>query len=258
LNTKKNITFIGAGNVATHLAKAFFNKGFSISKVYSKNIENARLLAQTTNAKPCNNLDKLYEQNHIYFVCVKDNVIADIVAQFKAKDSLIVHTSGSISMDIFRQENYTNYGIFYPLQTFSKTKATEINKVPFCIEANTEDNETTLIDLAKMLSDNVQLVNSEQRKQLHLAAVFACNFSNYMYAIADELLTKNNLSLDLLKPLITETANKIQNNAPQLMQTGPAIRNDNAVIEAHLKKLSEHPSYEKIYQILTDGIQNKG
>lgn len=254
MNSKKSITFIGAGNVATHLAKSFFSKGLSISKVYSKNIENARLLAQAINAKPCNSLDNLYEQNHIYFVCVKDDVIEEVISQLSIQNNLVVHTSGSVGIDVFVNKNINNYGIFYPLQTFSKDKTVNISEVPFCIEGNNSATENELVDLAKCLSNNVQLINSEQRKHLHLAAVFACNFSNYMYAIADDLLQQNNLDLNLLKPLITETANKIKDNPPKAMQTGPAKRNDQEVIKKQLEMLANKPEYKELYQLITNNI----
>jgi predicted short-subunit dehydrogenase-like oxidoreductase (DUF2520 family) len=157
-------------------------------------------------------------------------------------------------MDVFEKSGFNNYGIFYPLQTFSKTKAVNISEVPFCIEANTDKNEQLLVDLAKVLSNNVELINSEQRKKLHLAAVFACNFSNYMYTIADELLSNDNLDLNLLKPLIIETANKIKDNSPKAMQTGPAKRNDKAVIEKQLQLLANNPAYKDIYQLITEQI----
>ena len=254
MNTKKSISFIGAGNVATHLAKAFFSKDFTISKVYSKNIGNAELLATSINAIPCNNLEELYEQNHIYFICVNDDVIEEVLHLLKLKDSLIIHTSGSVSINIFEHKAFSNFGIFYPLQTFSKNKAVAIDEVPFCIEANTKENEQELIRLAKVLSNNVHLINSEQRKKLHLAAVFACNFSNYMYTIADELLNNNDMDLNLLKPLIIETANKIKSNSPKAMQTGPAKRNDIAVIEKQLELLANNSTYKDIYQLITDSI----
>lgn len=254
MNIKKSISFIGAGNVATHLAKAFFSNGFTISKVYSKNLRNAELLSSSINATPCDNIEKLNEQNHIYFVCVSDDMIDEVLNLLKVKDSLIVHTSGSVSINVFERHSYSEFGIFYPLQTFSKNKAVEITEVPFCIEANNKENEQQLIDLAKVLSENVQLINSEQRNKLHLAAVFACNFSNYMYTIADEILSNNDMDLNLLKPLIIETANKIKTNSPKAMQTGPAKRNDIAVIEKQLELLANNSTYKDIYQLITDSI----
>lgn len=249
-----NITFIGAGNVASHLAKAFFSKGFTISYIYSKSLENAQLLAAMVNAKACDDLSELIDNNSIYIIAVNDDVIEEVLTKIKIKKNLIVHTSGSINIKVFASNGYENFGIFYPLQTFSKNKEVNINEVPFCIEANTTRNENILLDLAQSLSSHVQLINSEERKQLHLAAVFACNFSNYMYTIADELLAKNNLDLNLLKPLIIETANKIKDNKPAFMQTGPAKREDKAVIENHLQLLAKSKDYQDIYKLITENI----
>lgn len=254
MNTLKTITFIGAGNVATHLAKAFFSKGFTISQIYSKSLTNATSLAQEINAEACNNLSEINDKNHIYIVCVNDDAITEVLNQLKFKNKLIVHTSGSVNMEVFEKANFSSFGIFYPLQTFSKSKTVNIKEVPFCIEANSKENETLLLDLAKVLSANVQLINSEQRKQLHLAAVFACNFSNHMYAIADKLLTQNNLDLNLLKPLITETANKIKDNPPKAMQTGPAKRKDTTIIENQLQLLADSKDYQDIYKLITENI----
>lgn len=254
MNTKKSITFIGAGNVATHLAKSFFSKGLTISKVYSRNIENAKLLATEVNSQAIDNLAELYDENCIYIVCVKDDVIENLLNKFTIKKSLIAHTSGSVNMNVFEEQGFSNYGIFYPLQTFSKNKKVNIKEVPFCIEANTKENEQQFSELASVLSKNVQIINSEQRLQLHLAAVFACNFSNYMYTIANELLINNDMDLNLLKPLIIETANKIKDNSPKAMQTGPAKRNDKAVIEKQIQLLANHPDYKDIYQLITDNI----
>lgn len=254
MNSKKNISIIGAGNVATHLAIAFYNKGLTISKVYSRNIENAKLLATKINAQAIDNLEKLNNENCIYIVCVKDDIIENLLKNFPLKKPLIAHTSGSVSIEIFKKLRFSSFGIFYPLQTFSKTKAINLNEVPFCIEANSKENEILLLELARVLSDNVQLINSEQRKQLHLAAVFACNFSNYMYTIANDLLSNNNMDLSLLKPLIIETAKKIKDNSPKAMQTGPAKRNDKAVIEKQLQLLANTPDYKDIYQLITDSI----
>ncbi len=254
MNTLKTITFIGAGNVATHLAKSFFSKGLTISQVYSKSLINATSLANEINATASNNLSEITDKNHIYIVCVNDDAITEVLNQLKFKNKLIVHTSGSVNMDVFKKLNFNSFGIFYPLQTFSKSKAINLNEVPFCIESNTNENEKLLLDLAKTLSNNVQLINSEQRKKLHLAAVFACNFSNHMYAIADELLTQNNLDLNLLKPLIIETANKIKDNTPKAMQTGPAKRKDTTIIENQLQLLADSKDYQDIYKLITENI----
>ncbi len=257
MNSKKSISFIGAGNVATHIAQAFHDKGHVIDYVFSQNLKNAEILANNIQAAATENITDIINKSSIVIVCIKDDAIISVLEQFEDKNCLIAHTSGNINMDVFAQNGFSNYGIFYPLQTFSKDKPVDISAVPFCIEANSNLTETALFDLASSLSNNVQLINSDQRKKLHLAAVFACNFSNYMYGIADDLLSKNDINFDLLKPLILETAQKISANSPKKMQTGPAIRKDEEVIKNHEEMLADMPAYKDIYHLITKNIIDK-
>lgn len=250
----KNITFIGAGNVATHLAKALFNEDFEIEQVYSNNINNALALADEVNSIAIDNIINLNSNSDLYIVAIKDDAIESVLQQITDKNIFIVHTSGSIPISAFEQTGFTNYGIFYPLQTFSKSKTINLLEVPFCIEANNQ--ECLLIELANMLSNSVHLVNSEQRKKLHLAAVFACNFTNHMYTIAEDLCIKNNVNFNILKPLIQETADKITLNHAKDVQTGPAIRNDVKIIQHHIEQLEDLKNYQEIYRLITQNIQN--
>jgi predicted short-subunit dehydrogenase-like oxidoreductase (DUF2520 family) len=158
-------------------------------------------------------------------------------------------------MDVLRKTK--NHGVLYPLQTFSKASSPDFGKIPFCIEANTNINLEKLKFLASSLSENINEVNSEQRKALHLAAVFVCNFTNAMYVIGDEILSKSNLNFNLLKPLIEETANKIQTLKPIESQTGPAIRNDTEVMNFHIKSLNKFPDYKNIYKEISKTIYKK-
>lgn len=249
----KSITFIGAGNVATHLAKAFFNEGFDIEQVYSRNIDNALLLADEVQSIAIDNLVTLNSNADLYIISIKDDAIESVLQQVLDKNIFITHTSGSIPITIFEETGFKNYGIFYPLQTFSKSKTINLLEVPFCIEAN--ENEDLLYDLANKLSNSVHLVSSEQRKKLHLAAVFACNFTNHMYAIAEDLCLKNNVNFNILKPLIRETAEKITLNHAKDVQTGPAIRNDEKIIANHLSQLDDLINYQEIYRLITQNIQ---
>jgi predicted short-subunit dehydrogenase-like oxidoreductase (DUF2520 family) len=252
LETPKAITLIGAGNVATHLGKALFQKGYSINQVYSKSIDNAFLLASELNAMPCDDIKFITDESDIYIICIKDDFIKEIANQFSFTNKLIVHTSGSISIDILNR--FDNYGIFYPLQTFSKEATINIPEVPFCIEGSNNATSQLLLSLGKSLSNNAKLFNSEQRKKLHLAAVFACNFTNYMYTISEDILNKEDIDFNMLKPLIIETAKKIQNNTAHSMQTGPAKRNDIAVIKNHIELLADSKDYQDIYKIITENI----
>ena len=252
MDSLQTITFIGSGNVATHLAKTLFYKGFVIHEVYSKSLEKAQLLASKINAKACNQIEQLSNESDIYIICIKDDFIQEIVEKLSFKNKLIVHTSGSISIDALK--SFEHYGIFYPLQTFSKEKEVNMFEVPFCIEANTKITEQALINLGESISEYVYLINSEQRKKLHLAAVFACNFTNYMYQIANDITRKNDIDFDILKPLIIETAKKIKKKTPKSMQTGPAKRKDEVVIKNHLELLNDSPDYQQIYKLISDNI----
>lgn len=254
----KNITIIGSGNVATHLGMALLNNGCSINQVYSPNKDHAFELANLLNAMPCDDTKFITDESDIYIICIKDDFIEEIANQLKFKNKTIVHTSGSIAMDTLSE--FDNYGIFYPLQTFSKGNKVNIKEVPFCIEANNENTKNDLLELANQLSNKVYEINSEQRKKIHVAAVFACNFSNYLYSISEDILNENNMDLEILKPLILETAKKIQSNSPKTVQTGPAKRNDKEVIENHIQLLGNKTAYQDIYQLITDNIikQNNG
>lgn len=251
------ITILGAGNVATHLAKSFFDHGFDIVQVYSRNLENATSLAKLVNAEAINTLTLLDNATDFYLICIKDDAIELVLKNILFKDKLIAHTSGSIPMSVLKENNFKQYGIFYPLQTFSKDKVVNLKEVPFCIEGNNQDADNQLFEMALQLSENVHFVNSEQRKKLHVAAVFACNFTNYMYTIAHDITSKNDINFDILKPLIKETANKILENKPATMQTGPAKRKDEEVIKNHLQMLSDNKDYHDIYKLITTNIINE-
>jgi len=253
LEFKIKISIIGAGNLATQLGLALHNEGYLISQVYSRSQKNASLLSKKLKAEAISDIKKLSSDSTIYIIAVKDDAIESVAKQLKLKDKIVIHTSGSVSMEVL-QKSSKNYGAFYPLQTFSKEKQSNFKTIPICIEANNNNTSTTLQYFAKSISSNVKRVNSEQRKKIHLAAVFACNFSNHMYAIAEQLLAKDKLSLDLLKPLIEETANKIKENKPSKVQTGPAIRKDKNTMDAHLKMLSKEKDLKKMYELISKSI----
>jgi predicted short-subunit dehydrogenase-like oxidoreductase (DUF2520 family) len=254
---KHTIVLIGSGNVATQLGIALHEAGYFISQVYSPTKRSAEALSKRINAEAITDLKKLALNASVYILAVKDDAIALVAKELKLKDKLIVHTSGSVPMDVLKTAS-KNYGVFYPLQTFSKDKQIDFRTVPVCIEANSKETSDQLQYFAKSISGNVKKVNSEQRRKIHLAAVFACNFSNHMYVIADKLLAKDKLSFDLLRPLIQETADKIKNNAPAKMQTGPAIRGDKATIGAHTKLLGKEKNLQRIYTLLSESIISSG
>ncbi len=243
------ITIIGSGNVATHLAAAFKNAGHKIVQVYSPNYQNAALLAYHVGAEAIDDLSLINNETDIFVIAVKDDVIVELFPKLTVYQKLTVHTSGATPLP-----DYQYSGVLYPLQTFSKTKEVDFRQVPLCIEGSDEQITAQLEQLAQTISNNVYRVSSAQRKILHLAAVFACNFPNYLYAIAQSLLTQYQLDFDLLKPLILETAEKVQYNLPADVQTGPAVRKDEKTMARHLSLLNNQPQLQEIYTLLSQGI----
>jgi predicted short-subunit dehydrogenase-like oxidoreductase (DUF2520 family) len=252
--SKLNIVLIGSGNVATHLGKVLKKAKHNILQVFSPTLKSAKILATQLCCAYTNQTSNINPNADIYIIAIKDDAIAELGKKLKVKSKIVVHTSGSVSMDAIKNTS-TNYGVFYPLQTFSKAKKVNFKSIPICLESSNFKTLKTLQTLANSISNNVLNISSEQRQNIHIAAVFACNFSNHMYAIADELLKANKLNLDLIKPLIAETSEKIQNNAPESVQTGPAIRGDKKTIKKHLDAI-EKKEYKKLYQLISKNIQS--
>lgn len=250
----ENIVIIGAGNLGTQLALALHEKNIRISQIYSRTSESARELAEKVNADFTNDLSKIITDADIYMIAVKDSAIQEVLENLSLDENrLIVHTAGSVSMKII--EGFTfNYGVFYPLQTFSKLRKVDFSVIPVCIEANHPSNLMKLQELAGKLSGSVRQVTTEERKTLHMAAVFANNFVNHFYAVGANILQDKHLNFDLLKPLILETAAKVQTMHPVDSQTGPAQRNDQTVINTQLNMLQDTPEFQKIYSFVTESI----
>ena len=250
----ENVVIIGAGNLATQLALSLFEKGIQVKQVYSRKIESASELAGKVNAGFTNDLTQLLPEADLFVIAVKDSAIQEVLENLRINDNqFIVHTAGSVPMDIL--EGFSiNYGVLYPLQTFSKTRKIDFSDIPICIEANHPSNMLKLEKLGKRLSSSVNQINSDERKTLHLAAVFVNNFVNHLYAAGENILHDKKLGFDLLKPLIRETAEKIETLHPFYAQTGPAKRNDQNTIEAHIKMLQDKPTFQKIYSFATESI----
>lgn len=248
--------FIGSGNVATHLALALQAKGVTISQVYSRTQKNAANLADKLNTSYTTDISEVYDKADIYFYALKDGSFRETLKSFDLPDAIHVHTAGSIPMSDF-DGIATKYGVFYPLQTFSKEKDVDFTKIPICIEAINTDVQQTLLDLAHLLGSKTYLISSEQRKKLHLAAVFACNFTNYMYDISSQILEDMGVSFEILQPLILETAEKVQSIVPYKAQTGPAVRFDDKIISKHLKMLKNRRDLKKIYTLLSKDIHKR-
>lgn len=247
------IVCIGSGNVATHMANAFKENEADVIQVWSKDPENAAALAFETGAQTISDLKDIDLNADLYLIAVKDDAIPKITRFLKAVNGLVVHTSGATDMEVL--SGIKNYGVFYPLQTFSKSEPIDFIRVPLCLEANTEENMSRLQLAAMKLSPLIYEVNSEKRKILHLAGVFACNFVNHMYRLSQQIVEKQGLDFEILRPLIMETAVKAQHALPQDVQTGPAIRNDKQTISRHEELLQKSPHLQEIYRILSNSIK---
>ncbi|MBK0380934.1 Rossmann-like and DUF2520 domain-containing protein [Mucilaginibacter segetis] len=247
------ITIIGSGNVATHLSAALKNAGHKIVQVYSRNINKANLLAYHVAAEPIDDIVLIDANTDIFIIAVNDDAVGEIARQLAGFDILMAHTSGSVGISTL-QAFTDNAGVFYPLQTFSTTKELDFRQVPLCVEGADELITKTLEELARTVSNNVYQVNSEQRKILHLSAVFACNFTNHLYGVAQQLLAEHNMDFNMLRPLIAETADKVKQHLPAEVQTGPAVRKDEQTMQKHLQMLDNSPQLQELYRLLSQDI----
>jgi len=245
------VVIIGSGNVAQHLIKAFEkNDAIAVIQVFSRQKENVSHLIE--GSKITNAWDEIKTAD-LYLIAVSDSAIAEISSKLPFDDRLVVHTSGSLSMEQLDPKN--RRGVFYPLQTFTKGKEVDFSAIPICLESEFDDDYTILEDLAEALNSKHYLISSNQRKSLHVAAVFVNNFTNHLYQIGKDICGEHQLPFEILKPLIAETAQKVQSLSPADAQTGPANRHDQDTIEAHLALLTDSTQKE-IYKILTQSIQH--
>ncbi len=250
-----NIVIIGTGNVANQLAFALHSKAVNIRQIFGRNAERAKSLADKINTEFCCDIREIDKTADAYFFCIADKAVSEILSQTDFTDHLLLHLSGTLNIEVFTGYS-ENYGVFYPLQTFTADTVVEFSDIPVCIEANKASNINKIKDLAGKLSKDIREVNSEQRSVIHVAAVFSCNFSNYFYTIAEKILDDHNLDFEILRPLIKETAAKVMGHSPSLVQTGPAKRNDERIISEHLKTLEEYPGFEILYKLISKDIQD--
>ncbi|MFT2007216.1 Rossmann-like and DUF2520 domain-containing protein [Pontibacter sp. 13R65] len=255
--SSKKIAMIGAGNVAWHLGQALAAAGHTISYVYSRTAAHREELAATLpTATPLPHLDLHNTSIDLAVLAVPDAVLAQIAQQLQLPpNTLLVHTSGSQPLTALGQQLNLRTGVFYPLQTFSKAKPVDFKSIPILVEAPDKETLQELEELAHSLSPTVHVVSSVARKQLHMAAVFACNFTNHLFGISQELLRQANLPHTLLQPLIHETIDKAAAFPPFTVQTGPAVRGDHNVLAEHLALLQQQPLYSQIYKIISQSIE---
>ncbi|MFT5724413.1 MAG: putative short-subunit dehydrogenase-like oxidoreductase (DUF2520 family) [Bacteroidia bacterium] len=251
---KLKIGFIGSGNVAWHFARALNAAGHSIIQVISREKNHAKALADVYDCVYSTDVKKLSPDVELCIVCVSDDQLTTVAKQIPSSDNIVVHTCGSHSINILETTG-ENHGVFYPLQSFSKDRQVDINSVPFLLEASNPETLIVLHTIASSLSHYVLTSDSEARLKYHLSAVLVNNFVNHLYVEAETYLIDNQLDFNVLKPIIKETAMKIQNLSPVEAQTGPAKRGDDETIKQHLKLLEDSKNLKALYKTLSDVIE---
>ncbi len=254
MNHSPGFVSIGAGNVASHLVESLCASGFRLLQVYSRTIESANALALPFFASSTTSISEIKNEADFYLVSIPDKVIPDFLKEFTIHNKLIFHTAGSFGLEVFGS-NYPSCGVMYPLQTFTKGIEINLRIVPVLIEASDKRTFFEIKEIACAISDTVKECDSENRRWIHLAAVFASNFTNHMYVASSEILRERNLDPDLLRPLIDETFRKSRTVDPSEAQTGPAVRNDSNTMEKHIKMLENLPFLQKIYTFTSQSIQ---
>lgn len=247
------ITIIGAGNVAWHLAQALQKAGHTIVQVYSRTLSHAEDLASKVNAIPVSEFSAVHADTDMLIFSVKDDALPACIDALAGHDLFAVHTSGTVPLRLL-STHFSRSGVLYPLQTFSKNRTLDFRQVPLFIESAGAGTGEQLSDVAHTISDKVAEADSEKRKWIHLSAVFASNFSNYLYTVAADLLKEQQLPFEVLLPLIRETAQKLSTLSPEEAQTGPAIRGDQRTIDAHLQLLQGHEQWKTIYELFSRQI----
>jgi predicted short-subunit dehydrogenase-like oxidoreductase (DUF2520 family) len=249
------VSIIGSGNVATVLAKQLHGKGHTIKEVFSHTFSNAETLAKLVNAKAINSLDDLSTNADIYIIAVSDKAIESIVSKLKLGDKLLLHTAGSVSKDVLQHAS-SKYGVLYPVQSIRKNMDAQ-TPIPFLVDGNNEATTAEIESLAKTLNPKVVRGGDEQRVKLHVAAVFACNFVNYMYLQSATYCEAEKIDFSLLQSLIEETANRLQFYHPSEVFTGPAVRKDIGTVNKHLGLLEAYPALQEMYGMISGKIMER-
>lgn len=250
---KPTIVFIGAGNVAFHLIPALKGAGFRLLQVVNRTAAKARWLAEMHGTDWTSDPSDVNPHADMYVFCISDDALESAVSNFNPAGKMLVHTSGSISLEMLKK--YADRcGVVYPFQTLSRNRVINFRQVPLFVEGSSPEVENVLLALARDLSDHVETMDSRKRMILHMAAVIAGNFSNHMYVQAGELLRAEGIPFDLLHPLILETARKAIEMDPADAQTGPAVRHDKIILERHKALLGQYPELQKLYTFVSDSI----
>lgn len=261
-----DIIFIGAGNLATHLSQAFQQAGHRVLQVFSRTEESASRLAALLDCPSTTDVTEVLPEAEVYILCVRDAVLQELASRLYAHlrkialtgnprrgaGALFLHTAGSMSLDVLPM---LRRGVFYPMQTFTKSRPVDFSQVPIFLESQTDMRLMEL--LARALSQQVYHLDGESRRYLHLSAVFACNFVNHMYDLSARILEAHDIPFRVMYPLIDETARKVHSLPPREAQTGPAVRYDKNVMQRHLDLLTDDPSMQEIYKLLSRSIHDK-
>ena len=248
------VAIIGSGNVAAILGRVIRDKQHSIIHIASRSLDHADHLAKIFNCTFSDYGGLSHIKADIFLIAVSDSAISECVSQFKVRDTLLLHTAGSVSKNVLESSS-ENYGVLYPLQSLRK-EMEAIPEIPFLIDGSSQDVIQYIEAFALSLSRDVEIANDEQRLKLHTAAVIVSNFTNHLYALAEDFCKKEQVNFDLLKPLILETAQRIQTLSPGSVQTGPALRKDIQTLDKHLKLLANYPKLRDIYLKITDSIMH--
>ena len=240
---------IGSGNVAYHLAKAFKQSQLGVSQLFARN---AKELSKISVELRIPYSTDFLEDADLYLIAVSDSAVADVSSLIKKENALVAHTSGSLPIEVLNGRY--RKASFYPLQTFSKTKELDYSKIPFFIEAENQIDEKYLSELASIISENVETSDYEKRKYIHLTAVFACNFTNHLFAKAKEIADAQGLPFRYFIPLIDETVEKIHYLEPKAAQTGPAVRGDERILKLHEALITDEEQL-KIYKLMNESIK---
>lgn len=250
------ISLIGAGNLATRLGIALKAAGHEFVQVYSRTEASAQTLADLLDAEAVVHAENLHSDASLYICALKDDALPEVLKKVVVGNGILVHTAGSLPLNILKPFA-AKTGVFYPLQTFSKERDVDFSSIPIFLESSDKIVLYILKQLAADLQSKVFEITTEQRMKLHVSAVFACNFVNYFYTVSSDLLAEQHLPFEVLKPLIQETAAKVQASAPASVQTGPAVRFDRKVMDKHLALLDKHPDLKALYKELSLGIHKR-
>ncbi|WP_440423634.1 Rossmann-like and DUF2520 domain-containing protein [Prevotella merdae] len=255
---KMKTVIVGAGNVATHIAKTLAAHNCAPVQIWSRHADTAAVLAREVGSKAVARFEDIDTDSDVYIVSVADQALEGVIKDLCrcCKQGVFVHTAGTMSMDLFEGE-CNHYGVLYPMQTFSKDKALDFKKVPCFVEASDQMAYETIMQLANTLSDNVHRLEGKDRKWLHVAAVFACNFANACYTMAERILREHGLDFDVMLPLVDETTAKLHSMSPVEAQTGPAARNDHNVMNRHMDMLKDNADMQAVYRMMSEIIMNR-